>query len=30
MIDFDEAIRIAQENVAKLVKGAKNLVLEGA
>lgn len=30
MIDFDEAIRIAQENVVKLVKGAKNLVLEGA
>jgi hypothetical protein len=30
MIDFDEAIRIAQENVTKLVKGAKNLVLEGA
>lgn len=30
MIDFDEAIRIAQQNVEKLVKGAKNLVLEGA
>ena len=30
MIDFDEAIRIAQENVTKLVKGAKNQVLEGA
>lgn len=29
MIEFDEAIRIAQENAEKLVKGAKNLVLEG-
>ncbi len=29
MIDFDKAISVAHENVTKLVKGAKNLVLEG-
>lgn len=29
MIDFDMAISVAYENVTKLVKGAKNLVLEG-
>lgn len=30
MIEFDEAIRIAQQHVEKLVKGARDMVLEGA
>jgi len=30
MIDFEQAIKIAQDNVEKLVKGARNFVLEGA
>ncbi|MFJ2364676.1 hypothetical protein ACIPIN_13440 [Pseudomonas sp. NPDC087697] len=29
MIDFDTAIAVALENITKLVKGAKNPVLEG-
>lgn len=30
MIDFDQAVKIAEENATKLVKNARNFVLEGA